>query len=220
MLEDNILLHDGEPDWITQRYNAQMIFNAQTGCGNTQKALSTAMELLGIEPSRPAHDALGDAYHTAIICSRLDLPRGIAEYKQALQSHADGFHGDPPAGCISRSVFHGYATREAAIEAMTSRENHCPKCGKSMHNGRWISQQGHRYMTMAECAEHGRYLIRIRVSDEPGGTQRASRLVYEGDSEAAQKYDTLAARPSAARRRRRRRSARRSSAESGKQETK
>jgi hypothetical protein len=42
-------------------------------------------------------------------------------------------------------------------------------------------------MTMAECAEHGRYLIRIRVSDEPGGTQRASRLVYEADSEAAQK---------------------------------
>ena len=221
MLEDNILLHDGEPDWITQWYNAQMIFNAQTGCGNTQKALSTAMELLGIEPSRPAHDALGDAYHTAIICSRLDLPRGIAEYKQALQSHANGFHGDPPAGCISRSVFHGYATREAAIEAMTSRENHCPKCGKSMRNGRWISQQGHRYMAMAECPEHGRYLVRIRISDEPGGTQRASRLVYEGNSEAAQKYDTLAARPSAARRRRRRRSARRSSAaESGKQETK
>lgn len=150
----------------------------------------------GIEPSRPAHDALGDAYHTAIICSRLDLPRGIAEYKQALQSHADGFHGDPPAGCISRSVFHGYATREAAIEAMTSRENHCPKCGKSMRNGRWISQQGHRYMAMAECPEHGRYLVRIRISDEPGGTQRASRLVYEGNSEAAQKYDTLAARPS------------------------
>ena len=185
VLEDNILLHDGEPDWITQWYNAQMIFNAQTGCGNTQKALSTAMELLGIEPSRPAHDALGDAYHTAIICSRLDLPRGIAEYKQALQSHADGFHGDPPAGCISRSVFHGYATREAAIEAMTSRENHCPKCGKSMRNGRWISQQGHRYMAMAECPEHGRYLVRIRISDEPGGTQRASRLVYEGNSEAA-----------------------------------
>ena len=92
---------------------------------------------------------------------------------------------------------------------------------QSMRNGRWISQQGHRYMAMAECPEHGRYLVRIRISDEPGGTQRASRLVYEGNSEAAQKYDTLAARPSAARRRRRRRSARRSSAaESGKQETK
>ena len=89
VLEDNILLHDGEPDWITQWYNAQMIFNAQTGCGNTQKALSTAMELLGIEPSRPAHDALGDAYHTAIICSRLDLPRGIAEYMNTSPSFSD-----------------------------------------------------------------------------------------------------------------------------------
>lgn len=61
VLEDNILLHDDEPDWITQWYNAQMIFNAQTGCGTAQKALSTAMELIGIAPSRPAHDALGDA---------------------------------------------------------------------------------------------------------------------------------------------------------------
>lgn len=58
VLEDNILLHDDEPDWITQWYNAQMIFNAQTGCGTAQKALSTAMELIGIAPSRPAHDAL------------------------------------------------------------------------------------------------------------------------------------------------------------------
>ena len=73
VLEDNILLHDGEPDWITKWYNAQMVFNAQTGTGSAQKSLSSAMEILGIEPSRPAHDALGDAYHTALICSRLDM---------------------------------------------------------------------------------------------------------------------------------------------------
>lgn len=51
------------------------------------------MELFQIEPSRPAHDALGDAYHTALICSRLDLKRGIREYEEALQSHENGFHG-------------------------------------------------------------------------------------------------------------------------------
>ena len=33
VLEDNILLHDGEPEWITQWYNAQMIFNEQTESG-------------------------------------------------------------------------------------------------------------------------------------------------------------------------------------------
>ena len=111
ILEDNILLHDDEPDWITQWYNAQMIFNAQTGTGSAQKALSTAMEMLGIEPSRPAHDALGDAYHTALICSRLDLPRGLAEYAQARRSPTAGLHGAPPGGRARgpRGAGHGLA---------------------------------------------------------------------------------------------------------------
>lgn len=203
VLEDNILLHDGEPDWITQWYNAQMIFNAQTGCGSSQKSLSSALELVGIEPSRPAHDALGDAYHTALICSRLDLKRGIAEYAQALRSHTDGFHGTPPEGCIGRSVFRGYEDKAKAISAMTELKSHCPQCGAPMPNGAWISQEGRRYMTMAECAEHGRYLIRIRLQKEPDGTMRVSRLIYEGASDAAAKFDELAARRKPVRRRRR-----------------
>lgn len=206
VLEDNILLHDDEPDWITQWYNAQMIFNAQTGCGTSQKSLSSAMELIGIEATRPAHDALGDAYHTALICSRLDLRRGIAEYGKAMQSHADGFHGNPPEGCISRTVFHGYEDKSLAVQAMTGRENHCPQCGRLMHNGRWISQEGRRYMAMATCPEHGRYLIRLRLNKEDNGTLRVSRLVYEGASDAARRFDELLAskRASSTRRRRKR----------------
>ena len=203
ILEDNILLHDDEPDWITQWYNAQMIFNAQTGCGTSQKSLSAAMELIGIEPSRQAHDALGDAYHTALICSRLDLKRGIAEYGQALRSHTDGFHGDPPAGCISRTVFRGYEDKTKAISAMTDLKSHCPQCGVEMPNGAWIAQEGHRYMTMAACETHGRYLIRIRLQKEEDGTLRVSRLVYEGASDAAKKFDELAARRRPRRRRKR-----------------
>ena len=204
ILEDNILLHDGEPDWITEWYNAQMIFNAQTGCGTAQKALSSAMEIIGIEPSRPAHDALGDAYHTALICSRLDLKKGIAEYEQALRSHSDGFHGNPPEGCIGRTVFRGYEDKAKAITAMTELKSHCPQCGAPMPNGAWIAQEGRRYMTMAECPEHGRYLIRIRLQKETDGTMRVSRLIYEGASDAAQKFDELAARRRPARRRRKR----------------
>ena len=216
MLEDNILLHDDEPDWITQWYNAQMIFNAQLGCGTSQKSLSSAMELIGIPPSRPAHDALGDAYHTALICSRLDMKRGIAEYEQAVRSHKDGFHGAPPEGCIGRSVFHGYEDKAKAITAMTELKSHCPQCGAPMPNGVWIAQEGRRYMTMAECPEHGRYLIRIRLQKDRDETLRVSRLIYEGASDAARKFDELmekrAATPratgktsSSARRRRRRR---------------
>lgn len=215
MLVDNILLHDDEPDWITQWFNAQMIFNAQTGCGTSQKGLAAAMEIAGIQPSRPAHDALGDAYHTALICSRLDLERGIAEYEQALRSHKDGFHGAPPEGCIGRSVFRGYTDKSKAISAMTELKSHCPQCGAPMPNGAWIAQEGRRYMTMAECPEHGRYLIRIRLQKDSDDTLRVSRLIYEGASDAARRFDELAAKrktttkpvsksPSARRRHRRR----------------
>lgn len=193
ILEDNILLHDDEPDWITQWYNAQMMFNAQTGCGTSQKALSSALEIIGIQPTRPAHDALGDAYHTALICSRLDLKRGIEEYQQALRSHSDGFHGNPPEGCLSRAVFRGYEDKAKAIDAMNELKGHCPQCGISMPNGVWIAQEGRRYMTMAQCPEHGRYLIRIRLQKEDDGTLRVSRLVYEGASDAAKKFDELSA---------------------------
>ena len=73
-----------------------------------------------------------------------------------------------------------------------------------MQNGAWIAQEGRRYMTMAECPEHGRYLIRIRLQKETDGTMRVSRLIYEGASDAAQKFDELAACRRPARRRRKR----------------
>ena len=191
VLEDNILLHDGEPDWITQWYNAQMIFNEQMECGTSQRALATALGMMNIEPCRQAHDALGDAYHTALVLSRLDLDRGIAEYQKSLQAHEDGFHGTPPEGCISKAVFHGYEDKNQAMTAMNDLKSHCPQCGAPMANGTWIAQEGRRYMTMAQCPEHGRFLIRMRLHKEREGTLRISRLIYEGASDAAKKYDEL-----------------------------
>ena len=43
-------------------------------------------------------------------------------------------------------------------------------------------------MDLASCPEHGKFLIRVRLSDQPDGTVRVSRLTYEATSEAAQAY--------------------------------
>ena len=93
ILQENLALFQLPADWTRRWYNAQMMFNAQTDGSSSQKALKTALAFFQIPPSRPAHDALGDAYHTALICARLDLKRGIQEYEAALQSHENGFHG-------------------------------------------------------------------------------------------------------------------------------
>jgi hypothetical protein len=65
-------------------------------------------------------------------------------------------------------------------------------------------------MDLATCPEHGKFLIRIRLSDQPDETVRVSRLTYEATSEAAEAYARRAEkaepevrRPSAPRRRRR-----------------
>ena len=188
ILRENLRLYGLSEDWTGHWYNAQMMFNAQTDGSNSQKALKTAMELFGIEATRPAHDALGDAYHTALICARLDLARGAREYDEALKSHENGFHGAELPGCIDRKVFYDYADKRAALSAMAGSENHCPICQRQMLGSRWFAQPGHRYMDLATCAEHGKFLIRVRLSDQPDGTVRVSRLTYEATSEAAQAY--------------------------------
>ena len=211
ILRENLQLFELNVDWTEKWYNAQMIFNAQTDGSTAQKALKTAMEIFEIEATRPAHDALGDAYHTALICARLDLKKGQAEYDAALKSHENGFHGAELPGCIGRQVYHDFADKRTALSAMSGEENLCPICGGRMLGSRWFAQPGHRYMDLATCPEHGKFLIRVRLSTQSDGLIRVSRLTYEATSEAAEAYARRAekadpeeaARP---RRRRRRRS--------------
>ncbi len=192
ILRENLRLYGLNEEFTEKWYNAQMIFNAQTDGSNSQKALKTAMEMFSIEATRPAHDALGDAYHTALICAMLDLKRGMKEYDQALKSHENGFHGAEIPGCIARQVFYDYADKRAALSAMAGEENICPTCGQKMLGSRWFAQPGHRYMDLATCPEHGKFLIRVRLSLQEDGLVRVSRLTYEATSEAAQAYSRRA----------------------------
>ena len=194
ILKENMELHGLDSSWVSRWYNLQLIFNAQTDGSSAQKALKTAMAIFGIEPTRPAHDALGDAYHTAIICTRLDLRRGVAEYRRAEKRHEEGFHGADIPDCISRSVHRGYTDKDAVLKAMGGKENLCPLCKRRMRPSRWVSQPGHRYMNLSKCAKHGEYLVRVRLVREEDETYRVSRLLYTSDSEAAASYRAKAER--------------------------
>lgn len=188
ILKENLQLYNLPTDWIAHWFNAQMIFNAQTDGSTAQKALSKALEIMEIPPCRPAHDALGDAYHTALICQRLNLQQGIHQYESALKSHENGFHGAEIPGCLARHVYYDYADKWAALAAMAGEENHCPICNRQMLGSHWLAQPGHRYVDLASCPVDGKFLIRVRLSEQADGKVRVSRLTYEAGSEAAQNY--------------------------------
>ena len=206
ILKENLTLHGLDTGWADNWYNAQLIFNAQTDGSSAQKSLASAMQMMGIEPTRPAHDALGDAYHTALICSRLHLEDGIAAYEQAAKEHENGFHGAQLPGCLARRVSHGYPDKQHALAAMAQEENDCPVCGGKMRCGKWRVQPGKRFMTMCACETDGEFLVRVRLAEDPDGTLRVNRLVYSPESEAAESYRRMEKTQPASRRRRSRKS--------------
>ena len=132
--------------------------------------------------------------------------------QKALKSHENGFHGAELPGCIARQVYHDFSDKRAALAAMAGEENICPTCGARMLGSRWFAQPGHRYMVLATCPEHGKFLIRVKLSEQPDGLVRVSRLTYEATSEAAEAYARRAAKADpedlhTTRRRRRRKAA-------------
>lgn len=198
IFEQNIIIHDLDWDWIAGWVNLQLIYNAQIEGDRNQKALHTAMEHFGIEQTRVAHDALGDAYNTALVCSHLDMEAGLAHYDEAMRllslrpkkSESSG-EGEAPTP-VEHLTFTGYNTRSDIFADSEISCVKCPECGIEMKCPRWINQGDRRYMTLASCPEHGKYLVRLKFRKAEDDTWAANRIVYAADSEMEAAYKTKA----------------------------
>ena len=206
IMEQNIIIHDLEWGWIDSWVNLQLIFNQQTGGNKNQKALSTAMEYFGIEQTRVAHDALGDAYNTALVASKMDLVKGLEQYNADIhdlpieeKTASEGDAATPAA--ISHTTFKGFATKNDIFTDSEIPTPSCPICGKKMKASRWISQGDKRYMSMLFCENHGSFLVRLKLKQTENETWTANRIIYETTPKLKEYYKQK----SATRRRNRRR---------------
>lgn len=201
IMEQNLIIHDMDIDWMSNWINLQVIFNLQTGGDGNQKSLIKAMEYFGIEQTRTAHDALDDAYNAALICSKMNLLEGLEKYKNA---------GTQPAGRISPAASHHPASGSLPLEHVVSRTYDskaelfgdknltgivCPDCGASLKSCRWVSQGDRRYMTMASCPQHGKFLLRLKLRHAEDDTWNATRLLYRADENMASYYSKKASHP-------------------------
>lgn len=200
VMEQNIIIHDLDWDWIADWINLQLIYNLQTGGDKNQKSLASAMEHFEIEQTRVAHDALGDAYNTALVCSKLDMTEGLSLYPEAEQILAARMpnykpphdSGEPEA--LRHDSFGGYESKAAAFADKAVSSVPCPDCGAEMHGVKWVNQGDQRYMNLCTCPEHGPFLARVKFrKSAENNVWHANRLVYRADGAMQDFYKAKAA---------------------------
>ncbi len=173
ILEQNIIIHDLFWEWIKGWVNLQVIYNIQTASGKTQKSLATAMEHFGIEQTRTAHDALGDAYNTALVSTFLDLKEGLRTYQDADRilsameaEYAAGSSAaeDPNAELrdFSQMSYSNYESKAAAFNDPEVSGVKCPVCGIDMTGKKWLNQGDQRYINIFTCETDGSFFVRLR----------------------------------------------------------
>ena len=195
ILEQNIIIHDLDWDWIAGWVNLQLIYNLQTGGDKNQKSLSSAMEHFGIEQTRVAHDALGDAYNTALVCTHLDMAEGMRLYPDAAQILASRMPNAKPqtesqeGDSLLHECYSGFQTKAAAFADERIVSLSCPVCGKPLAGSKWVNQGDQRYMSIYSCEEDGPFLARVKFRKHAeDNIWTANKLLYKADDAAVEFY--------------------------------
>lgn len=200
ILEQNIIIHDLDWDWIADWLNLQLIYNLQTGGDKNQKSLASAMEHFEIEQTRVAHDALGDAFNTALVASRLDMTEGLRQYSDAARILASRMPCvKPPLDCdapeaLAHECLESFASKAAAFADERVRLIPCPDCGGEMKALKWVNQGDQRHMNIFTCPEHGDFLVRLNFRRVPDSASwLVNKLVYKADEQMQDFYKAKSA---------------------------
>jgi len=197
IMEQNIIIHDLDWDWISGWVNLQLIYNLQTGGDKNQKSLASAMEHFGIEQTRTAHDALGDAYNTALVSTHLDMKEGMRLYPEAgrilaerMPNYRQPVENEGPEALCHES-YSGFESKAAAFADERVDAFLCPVCGRPLAGVRWVNQGDQRYMNLFSCDEHGPFLARVKFRKNTEDNRwSANKLLYEADTAMQEYYKT------------------------------
>ena len=193
VLRRNLSLYDADSSWIDSWFNLQSIYNMQTDSGDGQKSLATAMEHFGIKTDEPLHDALNDAHYTALVASRLNIEKGIAELLQ-LERQKAILDESKPLIC---EVYGGFRFRRDIFRDREASGVNCPVCKSACGNIRkWVAERNDRYVTLAACPEHGDFIARMTVT-KVNDINNVSKIIYEAGGGALTFYEKRAKKESA-----------------------
>ena len=134
-----------------------------------RSGLKTAMEMTGIraEESMSFHNALYDAWYTALVFKTLPDPSAVLNYLQKIHSRK---------GAREKTEGEAFDSVRDALQSETAIHPVCPRCGRVLQlDGEYIKQSADKYIAVAKCKNHGRILIRLRFRIDDDGKKILSR---------------------------------------------
>lgn len=152
-------------------YDVQKLYSLEFDDGRTRKALSTAVEELGLNVDNPFHRALGDAEYTAKIfqkfgervLERISFDTYVTPKtkKQEIKIVFDTYEK-----YISRE----FDTKEDILENMEIMSTKCYICHKNIRRKiKWFSPNGKHYYAVACCDKHGFMKAKVRIKKAENG---------------------------------------------------
>lgn len=184
MLKENFNIHGLNSKWIEKVYDLQVIFNRQTDGANRQRSLEYAMEYFEIPQRLPAHDALNDAYFTALVAAKLNVAEGIAKYDSERGEHLEAsVIGDADAG------EDGYVTIGEMLEDEIVASPTCPLCKAKLESlGKPLHSKGQKYTFIYNCKKHGDMILTLKLHRNFNDTWRAKRTLDKATDEKLEAY--------------------------------
>ena len=138
-----------------------------------RSGLKTAMEMTGIRPEETMsfHNALYDAWYTALVFKTLPDPSAVLNYPQKPRSLIHS-----RKGAREKTSGEAFDSVREALQSETAIHPVCPRCGRVLTlDGEYIKQSADKYIAVAKCKNHGRILIRLRFRIDEDGKKVLSR---------------------------------------------
>lgn len=179
MLKENFHVNQIQSSWLEKSYDLQRIFAREEGAESKQRSLEYAMEYFGIQQTLPAHDALNDAYFTALVAARLKVEEGIKTYNNYRGELLEDYViGDSDAGDD------GYVTIDELLEDGFVSKPKCPICKFELVSvSKPLHSKGQRYSYLYECKKDGKMLLSLKLHRNFNDTWRAKRTLSLANEE-------------------------------------
>ncbi|MBQ9343216.1 MAG: exonuclease domain-containing protein [Clostridia bacterium] len=155
-------------------YDMQRLYGELTGDTKNRAGLKSAMEHFEISPdeSLPFHNALNDAYYTALVFQKFPSPEDVLRFPQTPRKLTHELHTPQKEKCEIISI--GRTTNP--LNNRYSLTPPCPVCGRRYElSAGYVKLTNGSDQALCLCTDHGLFTVTIKVQKGENGRKALVR---------------------------------------------